>query len=404
MTPEEGEEVDEITAKAQAKLRTYAIVWAVVFGLLTILYALALCCMRESLRIAINIIDASSDFLAQNVRIVLIPVVYFFIQIIFVIVFFLGLTCIQSIGKIEPDMESKIPQRKAFVREGDTDFIWYTTLFVFFGILWVVNWLKAHTSMITMLTACTYYFNSNENHEGEAEINVGVQFCFKYHLGSLAFGSFIIAFIQFIKYVFLSAAEYAEELSGENPFVKCLTCTATKIINCIETICDYINKAAYAYTAVSGDSFCPAAWNGFLLNLKHAGKFGFAALLAEGFIWVGKISIVVSTLILTWLVLNATGEVEKCGSIVPPMVIVGLVAFMCASVFLGLFDETTIAMVTCVCVDTDINDGEPKFGPPTFHDAILDDDDKGPHSEGLTNHIRGEKKEDEEGEGTNINN
>jgi len=47
----------------------------------------------------------------------------------------------------------------------------------------------------------------------------------------------------------------------------------SSILKCIEDICDYINKAAFAYMAVTGDSFCTSAWSGALLNLKHLVKF-----------------------------------------------------------------------------------------------------------------------------------
>jgi len=80
-----------------------------VFSILTILFAVAICCMRDSLRVAINIIDASSDFLAGNVRIILVPVVYFFVQVFFVMIFVIGLSFIQSIGEIRPDPDSPIP-------------------------------------------------------------------------------------------------------------------------------------------------------------------------------------------------------------------------------------------------------------------------------------------------------
>ena len=33
-------------------------------------------------------------------------------------------------------------------------------------------------------------------------------------------------------------------------------------MNWIENICDYINKVAYSYIAVSGESFCTSAWHG----------------------------------------------------------------------------------------------------------------------------------------------
>lgn len=35
-----------------------------------------------------------------------------------------------------------------------------------------------------------------------------------------------------------------------------------------------------------------------------------------------------------------------------------------------MMDEAVVAMLTCLCIDKGIN-GEPQFGPPTFHDGKM---------------------------------
>lgn len=45
--------------------------------------------------------------------------------------------------------------------------------------------------------------------------------------------------------------------------------------------------------AVTGENFCTSAWNGFLLNLSYGLEFVWANMLAEIFIFLGKIFIVV---------------------------------------------------------------------------------------------------------------
>jgi choline transporter-like protein 2/4/5 len=80
-------------------------------------------------------------------------------------------------------------------------------LFMFFGLLWLMAWLKYTCNFICMVAASTYYFNSNPNEEGSAEVSLGFKFAYLNHMGSIAFGAFIIAVIQFIRFVFLYAAK-----------------------------------------------------------------------------------------------------------------------------------------------------------------------------------------------------
>jgi len=48
------------------------------------------------------------------------------------------------------------------------------------------------------VSAATYYFNSSPgNPDGQAEIGTGFKFAYLNHMGSIAFGAFIIALIRF---------------------------------------------------------------------------------------------------------------------------------------------------------------------------------------------------------------
>jgi hypothetical protein len=64
------------------------------------------------------------------------------------------------------------------------------------------------------------------------------------------------------------------------------------------------------------------------------------------------------------------GDLEEVSSIAAPMMLVGAMTFMTASIFLGLFDTAVLCLMTCLAIDMDMNGGNPKFGPPTFHDSV----------------------------------
>ena len=184
-------------------------------------------------------------------------------------------------------------------------------------------------------------------------------------------GAFIIALIRFIKLVFYYIAKKLQKSSGDNQFIKlCIAC-ATCILNCIERICDYMNEAAFCYMAVTGDHFLSSAWSGFLLNLKHGLKFAFANLIAKVFIFLGKVGIVVANCFTTYSLMVARNDVNEVSSKWVPIGVVGIVTYLAASLFLSLFEEAIMALLTCLCFDMDANGGEPIYGPATFHDNYV---------------------------------
>ena len=63
-------------------------------------------------------------------------------------------------------------------------------------------------------------------------------------------------------------------------------------------------------------------------------------------------------------------DTEEVSSLWGPVAIVAVSSYLTASIFLGLFDTSVNAMMTCLAIDMDHHNGEPVKGPPTFHDHI----------------------------------
>lgn len=241
-----------------------------------------------------------------------------------------------------------------------------------FGIFWLVAWIEYSSRFVVIVGAVTYYFNNHrdQEEEGAAEVSFGFKCAYYYHQGSIAFGAFIIALIRFIKAIFYYLAKKAEKQGGDNQALQCMIMCAKCLLECIERICDYMNEAAYCYVAVTGESFLMAAWHSFLLHLKHGLKFAFANMIAKVLIFIGKVGIVAANCTTLVMLVKRDPNTESV-SLMGPLIVVAIVTFITASMFLALFEEAVMALLTCVCFDMDMNGGEPKFGPATFHDNYI---------------------------------
>jgi hypothetical protein len=198
---------------------------------------------------------------------------------------------------------------------------------------------------------------------------LGFKFAYFNHMGSIAFGAFIIAVVRFIRIVFIYAAQKAAKASGENVVAQTVVKVGACILGCFERVCDYINTSAFAYIAVSGQGFCRSARSAFLLQLKHLTKFAFANLIAKVFIFIGKIAITAANCYsLLMIMTHVTKDTDEISSYLGPFAVVGLFTFFTASIFLGLFDTSVTALLTCLSIDMDCNGDSPAYGPPTFHD------------------------------------
>lgn len=178
------------------------------FLILGFIFLLVVCCQYRNIAAAINVIDASADFLAQTKRIIGVSFLFMVITVVVVIVWVSAVFCIYSQGRIIPHdyqiREIGLSHDKELQKK-----TWYTGLFMFFGLIWLVNFIKDQEGFIVMVSAASYYFDSHAEREGVADVGLAFKFLYSFHIGSIALGSFIISVVQFIRIVFVTIAENA---------------------------------------------------------------------------------------------------------------------------------------------------------------------------------------------------
>lgn len=74
-----------------------------IVGLLACGFFCCVCCGYKSLKMAIDVIDASADFLAKTKRVLLVPGLFFVLQIIVVTIWIGAMLCVASMNEITAD-------------------------------------------------------------------------------------------------------------------------------------------------------------------------------------------------------------------------------------------------------------------------------------------------------------
>ena len=93
--------------------------------------------------------------------------------------------------------------------------------------------------------AALWYFTSTSDANGSGSICKGMWWIIRYHLGTIAFGSFLIALVQLIRIIFEYYREKLEKANKENAVVKCLLWTTSCCLDCLERFIKFISKNAY---------------------------------------------------------------------------------------------------------------------------------------------------------------
>jgi hypothetical protein len=220
--------------------------------------------------------------------------------------------------------------------------------YMFFGLLWIMAFIIACSDFIIIVAACTWYFSHTSDTDGEAEVMLGLKWIFKYHGGSLSFGSLIIAIVMMIRIVFefiRNRVENANDIAG-NCCVSCLLCCVTCCLTCCQKFVDFINKNAYIQVVMANTSFCSSGVTAFSIIMKHAGKFGIVSGIGGIFVILGKMCIASLSTLFGFFLIEFMGEIHsKISSPYLPLMVMFLLSYIIASVFISIYSTSSLAIL-----------------------------------------------------------
>ena len=221
---------------------------------------------------------------------------------------------------------------KAVPSEATTWSVWY----MLFGFLWLVTFLIACNEFVVIVSAITWYFSDktvpdDDGIPGDSDVSFGFKWSVRYHMGSLAFGSFILAVVWLIRIIFEYVGEKMIDATGNNGCTRCLIGCIRCCLDCFDRFIRYLNRNAFIYMALTGESFCSSALNAFILILKNAAKFAFVEGIADVFMFLAKFFISTSTTALSWLLMGVMTNID---SPYLPLFVIFMLSYLIAPVFI----------------------------------------------------------------------
>jgi hypothetical protein len=186
-----------------------------------------------------------------------------------------------------------IPVARVFSQDKVLPFM---QMYMVFGLFWTWSFILGVWQTTIAGAIATWYWTRDKKSLPKSPVLHAFSHCFSYHLGSIAFGSLIIAIIQFIRYIIYEAQRKLKHTDNQaaKHILACLQCC----FMCVEKFMSFINKNAYIEIAVYGYSFCQAAKAAFQLLLRNAFRFVVLDKVTDFLLLLGKLLIVFITCIL----------------------------------------------------------------------------------------------------------
>ena len=355
----------KITSKDHEELEdnvyynTYnALFW--VFLVLAILWLIFIIAMCNKIRLAVALIQITAKYINQVCSIIFVPFLFFIIIIIW-LVYWVSLSIfLYATGEFNQTGSKVIAN---FDWDAKIRYSWW---FHLFSLFYMTATISAYASFIYSSSACIWYFTSEkgiESHPIRKSFKRGI----RYHFGSLAFGSLIIAIVRLIMVWLEVIKRRVEKTSTNKTESKCFKCIISCLqccMGCVGKVMEYVNKHAYIQIALKGDSFCTAAWEGFALIVRNLGRFTALSAIGTVFSLIGTIFIsVASGVIGYFLITEVSVFSDELNSCVLPVVVFIIIGFIMGLVTMNIFGTSGDALMHSFLLDEELNKGQAKAFP-----------------------------------------
>ncbi|XP_038057482.1 choline transporter-like protein 1 isoform X1 [Patiria miniata] len=227
-------------------------------------------------------------------------------------------------------------------------YMWWYHLF---GLLWGSQFLVA-CQQCAIAGAVAAWFFARDKSRLNWPILKSIQRIIRYHLGSLAFGSFIIALVMLARIILGYIQNRLKHSQSDIVayILKCLQCC----LWLFEKVLRFINRNAYIEIAIYGYSFCKAARKAFTLIVSNALRVAAINSVGDFVLLLGKAVVVAAVVVVGMQLLKDKPDIHYE---FVPITLAAIFAFLLSHIFLSVYEMAIDTLFLCFCEDCERNDG-----------------------------------------------
>lgn len=222
----------------------------------------------------------------------------------------------------------------------EKDAFWFwIRLFHIFGLLWLANFIIACQHVVIAGAVAGWYFARDKS---SLKLPIASSFwrLVRYHMGSVAFGAFIIALVQLIRMIMQYVERKLSKKGGAcgkalAPILKCCQCC----LWCFEKCLKFLNRNAYIEVAIYGYNFCKAAQKAFSLLTSNILRVAAINSVGTFVLFLGKVAVVTSTVFIGAQIMQyqSDSNLLTVKHHWPAVVLAAIFAYMIIDCFIGVY-------------------------------------------------------------------
>lgn len=171
--------------------------------IVSFLYLLLVCCMCKRILVAIKCVELASDAIMDTPTIIFIPFIIGVIGILTFVVWCVTAVLLFSAGEVvAADPPTSAVPNGLYKKFEFNDELRYAGLYHLFGLFWTTQFISAFGELAMAFVVVRWFFSKTEGGKKQlpsAPVCSSFALTMKHHLGTIAFGSLIIAVIKMVR-------------------------------------------------------------------------------------------------------------------------------------------------------------------------------------------------------------
>jgi len=237
--------------------------------------------------------------------------------------------------------------------------------FHFFGLLWTSQFIIAITLTTLAGAVAPFYWTRGVAGEVKAPVSSSLKRTLRYSLGSLAFGSFIMAVIQFVRAVVKYMEHKMKALKEKNIIISYVMYCVNCFLWCLQKIVQFINRHAYVVIAIEGISYCQAAGKGISIMGGNLMRVAAVNVIGDSFLFLVKIAVAALCTLVSVEVFGMS-DLELSSPFMPT-VLVFILSLFVASLFFSVAEMAIDTILMSYCNN---NGGQALSAPPLLQSTL----------------------------------
>uniref|UniRef100_A0A914DSU6 Choline transporter-like protein n=1 Tax=Acrobeloides nanus TaxID=290746 RepID=A0A914DSU6_9BILA len=237
--------------------------------------------------------------------------------------------------------------------ERDNSRILYLQLYNLLGLFWLTCFVSALSDMTLAGAFASHYWAFDKKKDVPSfPVLQALGRSVKYHLGSLAFGSLILAIVKLIRVIldFL----YKKLHAAQNPILRGIYIALKCLFWCLESFLRFLTTNAYIMIAIYGKGFCASARDSFTLLARNIVRTVVLGRVTGFLLFVGKALITLGMGTIAFFYFSGRWVIDGLPHFdlyyyFVPVIIVLIGSYYVCDLFFEVFDMGVDTIFLCFC-------------------------------------------------------